>query len=90
MSAPASAKTPWSTPGPRSDPAPRWVPTATTKIVDRHTGEIFLGRVPPYSVVVSGSLGGGPDRPALYCAVIVKRVDARTRAKTSINDLLRD
>jgi len=64
--------------------------TATTKIVDRHTGEIFTGRVPPYSVVVSGSLGGGPDRPALYCAVIVKRVDARTRAKTSINDLLRD
>jgi len=64
--------------------------TATTKIVDRHTGEILTGRVPPYSVVVSGSLGGGPDRPALYCAVIVKRVDARTRAKTSINDLLRD
>jgi 2,3,4,5-tetrahydropyridine-2-carboxylate N-succinyltransferase len=64
--------------------------TATTKIVDRHTGEIFIGRVPPYSVVVSGSLGGGPNRPALYCAVIVKRVDARTRAKTSINDLLRD
>ena len=64
--------------------------TATTKIVDRHSGEIFTGKVPPYSVVVSGSLGGGPDRPALYCAVIVKRVDARTRSKTSINDLLRD
>jgi 2,3,4,5-tetrahydropyridine-2-carboxylate N-succinyltransferase len=64
--------------------------TATTKIVDRHTGEIFYGHVPPYSVVVSGSLGGGPDRPALYCGVIIKRVDERTRAKTSINDLLRD
>jgi 2,3,4,5-tetrahydropyridine-2-carboxylate N-succinyltransferase len=64
--------------------------TATTKIVDRHTGEILYGRVPPYSVVVSGSIGGGPDRPALYCGVIIKRVDERTRAKTSINDLLRD
>src|SRR6202012_626195 len=64
--------------------------TASTKIVDRTTGEIFQGKVPPYSVVVSGSMGGGPDRPALYCAVIVKRVDERTRAKTSINDLLRD
>jgi 2,3,4,5-tetrahydropyridine-2,6-dicarboxylate N-succinyltransferase len=64
--------------------------TSTTKIFDRDTGEIFLGRVPPYSVVVSGSLGGSPGRPALYCAVIVKRVDARTRAKTSINELLRD
>ncbi len=64
--------------------------TATTKIVDRHTGEILSGRVPPYSVVVPGSLGGGPDRPALYCGVIIKRVDERTRAKTSINELLRD
>jgi 2,3,4,5-tetrahydropyridine-2-carboxylate N-succinyltransferase len=64
--------------------------TASTKIVDRATGEIFQGKVPPYSVVVSGSMGGGPDKPALYCAVIVKRVDERTRAKTSINDLLRD
>jgi 2,3,4,5-tetrahydropyridine-2-carboxylate N-succinyltransferase len=64
--------------------------TATTKIVDRHTGEIFYGRVPPYSVVVPGSIGGGPDRPALYCGVIIKHVDERTRAKTSINDLLRD
>ncbi len=64
--------------------------TATTKIVDRHTGEIFRGHVPPYSVVVPGSLGGGPDRPALYCGVIIKRVDERTRAKTSINELLRD
>jgi len=64
--------------------------TASTKIVDRHSGEIFQGKVPPYSVVVSGSMGGGPGKPALYCAVIVKRVDERTRAKTSINDLLRD
>ena len=58
--------------------------------MDRHTGEIFLGSVPPYSVVVSGSLPQGAERPALYCAVIVKRVDARTRSKTSINELLRD
>jgi len=64
--------------------------TASTKIVDRATGEIFQGRVPPYSVVVPGNLPSTPDRPSLYCAVIVKRVDARTRAKTSINDLLRD
>jgi 2,3,4,5-tetrahydropyridine-2-carboxylate N-succinyltransferase len=64
--------------------------TASTKIVDRATGEIFQGRVPPYSVVVPGNLPSAPDRPSLYCAVIVKRVDARTRAKTSINDLLRD
>ena len=64
--------------------------TASTKIVDRATGEIFQGRVPPYSVIVSGNLPGGPGKPSLYCAVIVKRVDERTRAKTSINDLLRD
>ena len=64
--------------------------SASTKIVDRASGEIFQGRVPPYSVVVPGSLPQGPDRPSLYCAVIVKRVDARTRAKTSINELLRD
>jgi len=64
--------------------------TASTKIVDRATGEIFQGRVPPYSVVVSGSLPSAPDRPALSCAVIVKRVDERTRSKTSINELLRD
>ncbi|HVV66223.1 MAG TPA: 2,3,4,5-tetrahydropyridine-2,6-dicarboxylate N-succinyltransferase [Rhizomicrobium sp.] len=64
--------------------------TASTKIVDRATGEIFQGRVPPWSVVVAGSLPAAPDRPALACAVIVKRVDARTRGKTSINDLLRD
>jgi 2,3,4,5-tetrahydropyridine-2-carboxylate N-succinyltransferase len=61
----------------------------STKIVDRASGEIFYGRVPPYSVVVAGSLGGGPSTPALYCAVIVKTVDARTRSKTSINELLR-
>ncbi len=64
--------------------------TSTTKIVDRHTGEIFQGRVPPYSVVGSGSLGGGNGKPGLYCAVIIKTVDARTRSKTSINELLRD
>jgi 2,3,4,5-tetrahydropyridine-2-carboxylate N-succinyltransferase len=62
----------------------------STKIVDRATGEILYGRVPPYSVVVAGNLPGGPQKPSLYCAVIVKRVDARTRAKTSINELLRD
>ena len=68
--------------------------SASTKIVDRHTGEIHIGRVPAYSVVVPGSLPAvGPDGnpgPSLYCAVIVKTVDARTRAKTSINELLRD
>ena len=69
--------------------------SATTKIVDRTTGEIFMGRVPSYSVVVSGSLPGKPlpdgsPGPSLYCAVIVKRVDAQTRAKTAINELLRD
>jgi len=68
--------------------------TASTKIVDRETGEIFYGRVPAYSVVVSGSLPGpvvdGKPTPSLYCAVIIKRVDEKTRAKTSINDLLRD
>ena len=68
---------------------------ASTKIVDRETGEVFRGRVPAYSVVVPGALPGkalpdGSPGPALYCAVIVKRVDAQTRAKTSINDLLRD
>jgi 2,3,4,5-tetrahydropyridine-2-carboxylate N-succinyltransferase len=62
----------------------------STKIIDRATGEILYGRVPPYSVVVPGTLPQGADRPSLYCAVIVKRVDARTRAKTSINELLRD
>jgi 2,3,4,5-tetrahydropyridine-2-carboxylate N-succinyltransferase len=69
--------------------------TASTKIIDRNTGEIFVGEVPPYSVVVSGNMPGKPlpdgtPGPSLYCAVIVKRVDAQTRSKTSINDLLRD
>ena len=63
---------------------------ASTKIIDRATGETFRGEVPPYAVVVPGSTGGGDGKPALYCAVIVKRVDAQTRSKTSINDLLRD
>jgi len=62
----------------------------STKIVDRDTGAVMYGRVPPYSVVVSGAMPGSTPGPALYCAVIVKRVDERTRAKTSINDLLRD
>jgi 2,3,4,5-tetrahydropyridine-2-carboxylate N-succinyltransferase len=69
--------------------------SASTKIVDRETGEIFRGRVPPYSVVVPGALPGKPlpdgsPGPSLACAVIVKRVDAQTREKTSINELLRD
>ena len=59
----------------------------STKIIDRATGEVFRGEVPPYAVVVPGATGG---EPALYCAVIVKRVDAQTRSKTSINELLRD
>jgi 2,3,4,5-tetrahydropyridine-2-carboxylate N-succinyltransferase len=68
---------------------------ASTKIVDRATGEIHIGRVPAYSVVVPGALPGpdmanGKPGPSLYCAVIVKRVDERTRSKTSINELLRD
>jgi 2,3,4,5-tetrahydropyridine-2,6-dicarboxylate N-succinyltransferase len=68
---------------------------ASTRIIDRATGEVFQGRVPPYSVVVSGTLPGkalpdGSPGPSLYCAVIVKRVDAQTRSKTSINELLRD
>ena len=67
----------------------------STKIVDRATGEILYGKVPPYSVVVSGSMPGNTVSgnrltPSLYCAVIVKRVDEKTRAKTSINELLRD
>ena len=62
----------------------------STKIVDRATGEIHQGRVPPYAVVVAGTLPGAPGKPSLYCAVIVKTVDERTRSKTSINDLLRD
>ena len=51
---------------------------------------MHIGTVPPYAVVVPGTLPGGPDKPSLYCAVIVKTVDEQTRAKTSINDLLRD
>lgn len=67
----------------------------STKIVDRATGEITYGEVPPYSVVVAGSMPGKPfpngePGPSLYCAVIVKRVDAQTRSKTGINELLRD
>jgi 2,3,4,5-tetrahydropyridine-2-carboxylate N-succinyltransferase len=68
---------------------------ASTKIVDRATGEVHMGRVPPYSVVVPGNLPGKPlpdgsQGPSLYCAVIVKTVDAQTRSKTGINELLRD
>jgi 2,3,4,5-tetrahydropyridine-2-carboxylate N-succinyltransferase len=63
---------------------------ASTRIVDRATGEVMQGEVPPYSVVVPGSMPGASGGPSLYCAVIVKRVDERTRAKTSINELLRD
>jgi 2,3,4,5-tetrahydropyridine-2,6-dicarboxylate N-succinyltransferase len=63
---------------------------ASTKIIDRATGEVHRGHVPPYSVVVPGSTGGGDGKPALYCAVIVKTVDAQTRSKTGINELLRD
>jgi 2,3,4,5-tetrahydropyridine-2-carboxylate N-succinyltransferase len=68
----------------------------STKIVDRNTGEVHMGRVPPYSVVVPGNLpgkpipgGNGEPGPSTYCAVIIKRVDEKTRSKTSINDLLR-
>jgi 2,3,4,5-tetrahydropyridine-2,6-dicarboxylate N-succinyltransferase len=69
--------------------------SSTSKIVDRATGEVFVGRVPSYSVVVPGALPGKPlpdgtPGPSLACAVIVKRVDAQTRAKTAINELLRD
>jgi 2,3,4,5-tetrahydropyridine-2,6-dicarboxylate N-succinyltransferase len=68
---------------------------ASTRIIDRATGEVFTGEVPPYSVVVPGTLPGKPlpdgsPGPGLYCAVIVKRVDEKTRSKTSINELLRD
>jgi 2,3,4,5-tetrahydropyridine-2-carboxylate N-succinyltransferase len=68
---------------------------ASTKIVDRSTGQVHMGEVPPYSVVVPGSMPGKPlpdgsPGPSLYCAVIVKTVDEQTRSKTGINDLLRD
>jgi 2,3,4,5-tetrahydropyridine-2-carboxylate N-succinyltransferase len=68
---------------------------ASTRIIDRDTGEVFVGEVPAYSVVVPGTMPGKPMKngapgPGLYCAVIVKRVDEKTRAKTSINELLRD
>jgi 2,3,4,5-tetrahydropyridine-2-carboxylate N-succinyltransferase len=68
---------------------------ASTKIIDRATGTVHVGKVPPYSVVVSGSLPGKPlpngdQGPSLYCAVIVKQVDEKTRSKTSVNELLRD
>ncbi|HVY12917.1 MAG TPA: DapH/DapD/GlmU-related protein, partial [Alphaproteobacteria bacterium] len=68
---------------------------ASTRIIDRETGETFMGRVPAYSVVVPGTLPGKPLKngemgPSLSCAVIVKRVDAKTRSKISINELLRD
>lgn len=68
----------------------------STKIVDRATGDVFYGEVPPYSVVVAGSMPGSVESsgnrptPSLYCAVIVKRVDEKTRSKTAINELLRD
>jgi len=67
----------------------------STKIIDRETGQILMGEVPPYSVVVAGTMpgkpmGNGEPGPGLYCAVIVKKVDEKTRSKTSINELLRD
>ena len=67
---------------------------ASTRVIDRDTGEFFAGRIPHYSVVVPGALPGRPlpdgsPGPSLACAVIVKRVDERTRAKTAINELLR-
>jgi 2,3,4,5-tetrahydropyridine-2-carboxylate N-succinyltransferase len=69
--------------------------SASTKIVDRETGAVHMGQVPPYSVVVPGTLPGRPlpdgtAGPGLACAVIIKTVDERTRSKTSLNDLLRD
>jgi len=65
---------------------------ASTRIIDRATGEIHYGKVPPYSVIVPGSMPSknNPDGPSLYCVIIVKKVDEKTRSKTSINDLLRD
>ena len=63
---------------------------ASTKIVDRKTGKIYYGKVPKYSVIVPGSLADKKSNVNLYCAVIVKTVDEKTRAKTSINELLRN
>ena len=63
---------------------------ASTKIVDRATGEVHMGKVPPYAVVVPGVMPGSQGQPGLSCAVIVKRVDAQTRAKVAVNELLRD
>ena len=68
---------------------------ASTKVIDRATGEVHIGKVPPYAVVVSGTMPGKPlpdgsPGPGLYCGVIVKTVDAQTRSKTGINELLRD
>jgi len=63
--------------------------SATTRIVNRETGEVHMGRVPAYSVVVPGAMPGPAGTPSLYCAVIVKQVDERTRSKTAINELLR-
>ena len=64
--------------------------TASTKIVHRNTGEVVRGQIPPYSVVVPGNLPDPAGGPSLACAVIIKTVDAGTRAKTGINELLRD
>ena len=64
--------------------------SASTKIIDRETGQVHRGKVPPYSVVVPGSMPGAPGAPNLACVVIVKTVDAQTRSKTSVNELLRD
>jgi len=65
---------------------------ASTRIIDRATGEIHYRKVPPYSVIVPGAMPSknNPDGPSLYCVIIVKKVDEKTRSKTSINDLLRD
>ena len=65
---------------------------ASTKIINRSTGEVLYGKIPPYSVIVPGSMPGkkNPNGPSLYCAVIIKQVDEKTRSKTSINDLLRE
>ena len=65
---------------------------ASTKIINRSTGEVLYGKIPPYSVIVPGSMPSkkNPSGPSLYCAVIIKQVDEKTRSKTSINDLLRE